>query len=183
MVRSLPALCARPSVCRGRARGRGVLIAAGRCTQPPQHRQTGGAGYVLCWQRASRATALCRRTHRSLCAPLSALRLLSCLQAHISMGDIDLLHPPKELELRRHKLKRLVPSPNSFFMDVKCPGCFNMCARPSLAPPRRACGAPRLRPRAPSSPTPPWPEALAPTCGGGVRPDHPPLTQSATIDR
>ena len=42
------------------------------------------------------------------------------------MGDIDLLHPPKELELRRHKLKRLVPSPNSFFMDVKCPGCFNI---------------------------------------------------------
>ena len=43
------------------------------------------------------------------------------------MGDIDLLHPPKELELRRHKKKRLVQSPNSFFMDVKCPGCFNMC--------------------------------------------------------
>ena len=44
------------------------------------------------------------------------------------MGDIDLLHPPRELEQRRHKLKRLVQSPNSFFMDVKCPGCFNMCA-------------------------------------------------------
>merc|ERR1712032_324263 len=46
--------------------------------------------------------------------------------AHISMGDIDLLHPPRELEQRRHKLKRLVQSPNSFFMDVKCPGCFNI---------------------------------------------------------
>ena len=44
------------------------------------------------------------------------------------MGDIDFLHPPRELELRRHKLKRLVQTPNSFFMDVKCPGCFNMCA-------------------------------------------------------
>merc|ERR1712071_700281 len=44
----------------------------------------------------------------------------------ISMGDVDLLHPPKELELRRHKLKRLGPSPNSFFMDVKCPGCFTI---------------------------------------------------------
>ena len=42
------------------------------------------------------------------------------------MGDVDLLHPPKELEQRRHKLKRLVQSPNSFFMDVKCPGCFNI---------------------------------------------------------
>ena len=44
----------------------------------------------------------------------------------ISMGDVDLLHPPKELEQRRHKLKRLVQSPNSFFMDVKCPGCFTI---------------------------------------------------------
>ena len=47
-------------------------------------------------------------------------------QNGVSMGDIDLLHPPRELEQRRHKLKRLVQSPNSFFMDVKCPGCFNM---------------------------------------------------------
>ena len=47
-------------------------------------------------------------------------------QAHISMGDVDLLHPPRELEQRRHKLKRLVQTPNSFFMDVKCPGCFNI---------------------------------------------------------
>lgn len=44
----------------------------------------------------------------------------------ISMGDVDLLHPPKELEQRRHKLKRVVQSPNSFFMDVKCPGCFTI---------------------------------------------------------
>eukprot|EP00798_Chlamydomonas_sp_ICE-L_P011104 gene11104-18719_t len=41
-------------------------------------------------------------------------------------ADIDLLFPPKELEQRRHKLKRLVQSPNSFFMDVKCQGCFNI---------------------------------------------------------
>ncbi|XP_010916940.2 small ribosomal subunit protein eS27y [Elaeis guineensis] len=34
--------------------------------------------------------------------------------------------PPAELEKRRHKLKRLVQSPNSFFMDVKCQGCFNI---------------------------------------------------------
>ena len=47
-------------------------------------------------------------------------------RAHISMGDVDLLFPPAELEKRRHKLKRLVQSPNSFFMDVKCPGCFSM---------------------------------------------------------
>eukprot|EP00798_Chlamydomonas_sp_ICE-L_P018480 gene18480-24973_t len=41
-------------------------------------------------------------------------------------ADVDLLSPPKELELQRHKLKRLVQSPDSFFMDVKCQGCFNI---------------------------------------------------------
>ena len=39
---------------------------------------------------------------------------------------VDLLNPPKEDELRTHKLKRLVQSPNSFFMDIKCPGCFQI---------------------------------------------------------
>lgn len=34
----------------------------------------------------------------------------------------DLLHPPPEEEKAKHKLKRLVQSPNSYFMDVKCPG-------------------------------------------------------------
>jgi len=37
---------------------------------------------------------------------------------------VDLLHPSAETEKRSHKLKRLVQSPNSYFMDVKCPGCF-----------------------------------------------------------
>jgi len=37
---------------------------------------------------------------------------------------IDLLNPTPAAEARRHKLKRLVQSPNSYFMDVKCPGCF-----------------------------------------------------------
>ena len=44
----------------------------------------------------------------------------------VLQNDIDLLHPPAELELRKHKLKRLVQSPNSFFMDVKCQGCFQI---------------------------------------------------------
>ena len=35
-------------------------------------------------------------------------------------ADIDLLNPPADFEKRKHKLKRLVQSPNSFFMDVKC---------------------------------------------------------------
>ncbi|CAG8739665.1 16341_t:CDS:2, partial [Acaulospora colombiana] len=37
---------------------------------------------------------------------------------------VDLLNPSLEAEKSRHKLKRLVQSPNSYFMDVKCPGCF-----------------------------------------------------------
>ncbi|ORX58136.1 40S ribosomal protein S27 [Hesseltinella vesiculosa] len=39
---------------------------------------------------------------------------------------VDLLHPTAEHEKRSHKLKRLVQSPNSYFMDVKCPGCLNI---------------------------------------------------------
>ena len=42
------------------------------------------------------------------------------------MLDHDLLNPPAHLEAKTHKLKRLVMSPNSFFMEVKCPGCFQM---------------------------------------------------------
>jgi len=38
----------------------------------------------------------------------------------------DLLHPTDEREQRSHKLKRLVQSPNSYFMDVKCPGCYSI---------------------------------------------------------
>lgn len=37
--------------------------------------------------------------------------------------DRDLLHPTLERERQSHKLKRLVPAPNSYFMDVKCGGC------------------------------------------------------------
>ena len=51
--------------------------------------------------------------------------------------EVDLLHPLPSVEAQRHKLKRLVQTPNSFFMDVKCPGCFNMCV--SLRPSTRAC--------------------------------------------
>jgi len=39
---------------------------------------------------------------------------------------VDLLHPDPEAEAAKHKLKRIVQSPNSFFMDIKCPGCFQI---------------------------------------------------------
>ncbi|KAM4628591.1 small ribosomal subunit protein eS27-like [Polymixia lowei] len=38
----------------------------------------------------------------------------------------DLMHPSCAEEKRRHKKKRLVQGPNSYFMDVKCPGCYKI---------------------------------------------------------
>ncbi|XP_058870180.1 small ribosomal subunit protein eS27-like isoform X1 [Acipenser ruthenus] len=38
----------------------------------------------------------------------------------------DLMHPLAEVERQKHKKKRLVQSPNSYFMDVKCPGCYRI---------------------------------------------------------
>ncbi|KAL5105887.1 40S ribosomal protein S27 [Taenia crassiceps] len=47
----------------------------------------------------------------------------------------DLLHPTLAEEKRKCKLKRLVPSPNSYFMDVKCadfcPGCDRILCTPT----------------------------------------------------
>ncbi|GIQ83146.1 ribosomal protein S27e [Kipferlia bialata] len=37
--------------------------------------------------------------------------------------NTDLLNPSPESEIRKHKLKRLVQGPNSFYMDVLCPDC------------------------------------------------------------
>nr|XP_019576557.1 PREDICTED: 40S ribosomal protein S27-like [Rhinolophus sinicus] len=37
----------------------------------------------------------------------------------------NLLHPSPEKK-RKHKKKRLVHSPNSYFMDVKCPGGYKI---------------------------------------------------------
>ncbi|XP_052015599.1 40S ribosomal protein S27-like [Apodemus sylvaticus] len=38
----------------------------------------------------------------------------------------DLLHPSRKGEKKKHKKKCLVQSPNSYFMDVKCPGCYKI---------------------------------------------------------
>jgi small subunit ribosomal protein S27e len=35
----------------------------------------------------------------------------------------DLTNPSYDEEKRTHKLKRLIPAPNSYFMEVKCGGC------------------------------------------------------------
>ncbi|XP_032969587.1 40S ribosomal protein S27-like [Rhinolophus ferrumequinum] len=38
----------------------------------------------------------------------------------------DLLHLSLEEEKKTHKKKWLVQSPNSYSMDVKCPGCYKI---------------------------------------------------------
>ncbi|CCW69252.1 unnamed protein product [Phytomonas sp. Hart1] len=37
--------------------------------------------------------------------------------------DSDLSYPTVRSERMKHKRRRLVQGPNSYFMDVKCPGC------------------------------------------------------------
>lgn len=59
-------------------------------------------------------------------ARIAEVCLVISSPVQVLSSDIDLLHPPLELEKQKHKLKRLVQSPNSFFMDVKCAGCFQM---------------------------------------------------------
>uniref|UniRef100_A0A8C4KTP7 40S ribosomal protein S27 n=1 Tax=Equus asinus asinus TaxID=83772 RepID=A0A8C4KTP7_EQUAS len=55
-------------------------------------------------------------------------RCKSCQNYKSWKGSLakDLLHPSPEEEKRKHKKKRLVQSPNSYFMDVKCPGCYKI---------------------------------------------------------
>ncbi|KAL3655134.1 hypothetical protein CASFOL_000920 [Castilleja foliolosa] len=54
-------------------------------------------------------------------------------------------NPPAELEKRKHKLKRFVQSPNSFFMDVKCQVALTSTHRQLLCvvTVRRCCANPR----------------------------------------
>ncbi|KAI4872207.1 hypothetical protein NFI96_031044 [Prochilodus magdalenae] len=56
-------------------------------------------------------------------APL--VSMTTCLLTVIYLAK-DLLHPTFDIERRQHKKKRLVQSPNSYFMDVKCPGCYKI---------------------------------------------------------
>jgi small subunit ribosomal protein S27e len=35
----------------------------------------------------------------------------------------DLLNPSYAAQKNAHKIKRLTPAPNSYFMDVRCGGC------------------------------------------------------------
>ncbi|KAI9294907.1 40S ribosomal protein S27 [Neoconidiobolus thromboides FSU 785] len=54
---------------------------------------------------------------------------------------IDLLNPSIENEKKLHKMKRLVATPNSYFMDVKCQGCYNITTVFSHAQTVVVCGS------------------------------------------
>ncbi|EJK74356.1 hypothetical protein THAOC_03970 [Thalassiosira oceanica] len=60
---------------------------------------------------------------------------------HYIKMPVDLLHPTAEQEARTHKLKRLVQGPDSFFMDIKCPGCFQITTVFSHAQSVVLCGS------------------------------------------
>ncbi|GAO50322.1 hypothetical protein G7K_4451-t1 [Saitoella complicata NRRL Y-17804] len=68
----------------------------------------------------------------------SLMRLLSSSGAVLA---IDLLNPSPAHEAKQHKLKQLVQGPRSFFMDVKCPGCFNITTVFSHAQTVVLCGS------------------------------------------
>ena len=54
---------------------------------------------------------------------------------------VDLLHPDVKKEKKLHKKKRLVQGPNSYFMDVRCPSCYQITTVFSHATTVVQCGA------------------------------------------
>merc|ERR1711862_257349 len=54
-------------------------------------------------------------------------RSVGKIQKKVIMAlEYDILHPSASSEKSKHKLKRLVQGPNSYFMDVKCQGCVQI---------------------------------------------------------
>ncbi|KAL8269589.1 hypothetical protein Esti_006468 [Eimeria stiedai] len=68
-------------------------------------------------------------------------RLIAAAKKSSAKMEVDLLHPDPTEEAKKHKLKRLIPNPKSFFMDVKCPGCYNIATVFSHAQTVVLCGS------------------------------------------
>ena len=45
--------------------------------------------------------------------------------------EYDLLSPDPLIEAQKHKLKKLVQKPNSYFMDIKCKNCGEVLGTPT----------------------------------------------------
>lgn len=73
---------------------------------------------------------MCTRTSLIYCVyfkiTVAVTRKLSADIFHVFQLAKDLLHPTIDDERRQHKKKRLVQTPNSYFMDVKCPGIVHL---------------------------------------------------------
>ena len=99
----------------GGVAGEGILVgvpkfhSCGKCTMPLTNIQSG-------WM-SNASSHLCI-IFRSFISHLAGVGVRS----EMPLAK-DLLNPNLEEEKQRHKMKRLVQSPNSFFMDIKCPGC------------------------------------------------------------
>ena len=75
--------------------------------------------------------ALCPSSNKRLCGHGKECKTASCsddLPWRTGPSAKGLLHPPSE-DKRKHK-KCLVQSPSSYFLDVRCPGCYKitMCS-------------------------------------------------------
>ena len=79
------------------------------------------------------SVCMCSRRGRfalALARTLRAAHFALCLCNTITTTqNFDLLNPDTKEEAIKHKLKRLVQAPNSFFMDVRCPGALPPPAR------------------------------------------------------
>merc|ERR1712008_508229 len=73
----------------------------------------------------------------ALARPWQCLHL-SCRLLALNLGSI--VHTLEE-EKSKHKLKRMIQGPNSFFMDVKCPGCLQITTVYSHAQTVVLCGS------------------------------------------
>ncbi|KAK7537252.1 40S ribosomal eS27 domain-containing protein [Phyllosticta citribraziliensis] len=68
----------------------------------------------------------CHRHQSNSRALSKSLTIQHLRRAAPQVLAVDLLNPTPAAEAKKHKLKQLVPGPRSFFMDVKCPGCFTI---------------------------------------------------------
>jgi len=77
---------------------------------------------LVCTQHRSRRETLSAHDIHNGTLPLCASITHDGSLKYLQTLAVDLLNPSAEFEKNQHKLKRLVQSPNSYFMDVKCSG-------------------------------------------------------------
>ncbi|CAL9705702.1 unnamed protein product [Knipowitschia caucasica] len=79
----------------------------------------------ICFRRRNPTLGKFHKFHKHFRSGVAVISAQSRHHAEMPLAK-DLLNPSPEDEKRRHKKKRLVQCPNSYFMDVKCPGCYKI---------------------------------------------------------